>query len=95
MFGKITSQMKAVSVNTSYGGIDPSAVDIESMTQSVLSKEQAEAIDSVNAWYNRGSKDWMTCGGVAGCVLPDTKIKVRKKSNKDVHKIKVVKSNNC
>ena len=55
-----------------------------------LSDEQNEAVDCVMQWFYKGGKQYLNVGGVAGCVLADTKIRVKKKSNNNVHKIVVI-----
>lgn len=59
-----------------------------------LNVGQEYAIRSIMNWYGSrhkpGWKKSFILGGCAGCVLPDTKIKVRKISNDGKHKINVI-----
>jgi len=55
-----------------------------------LSPEQKTVVDGICDWHRAfHSKRFYVCGGLAGCVLADTKIKIRKKSGKkNIHSIK-------
>ena len=58
-----------------------------------LTVEQQEAVDVIKEWFHDSSKSYNAVGGFAGCILPNVRIKVRKKSNSNVHKIKLIHPN--